>query len=59
MAHKKTEYLMFCDQCGLPQIIPTYILQAYIASGVTGVYCSNCAKRITVPEYLRKIAGEL
>lgn len=59
MARKKTDYLLFCDSCGIPQHVPNYILQTYIAIGVSGVYCKNCDKRIVVPEYLRKIAGEL
>ncbi|MED1472382.1 hypothetical protein [Bacillus salipaludis] len=52
-------YLIFCDNCGIPQHIPQYILQNYIAIGVDGVYCKNCEKRIHIPEFLRKIAAEL
>lgn len=56
---KKTEYLLFCSKCGIPQPIPNYILQAYIMSGVGWVYCRNCEMKIEIPEYIRKIAGEL
>ncbi|MEH7375696.1 MULTISPECIES: hypothetical protein [Bacillaceae] len=56
---KKTRYLLFCNKCGIPQLIPKYILQAYFISGVNGVYCSNCENHTIIPEYLKKIAGEL
>ncbi|WP_177177300.1 hypothetical protein [Bacillus sp. MUM 116] len=56
---KETDYLLFCSKCGIPQPIPNYILQAYFISGVDGVYCSNCENKIIIPEYLKKIAGDL
>lgn len=58
---KKTDYLMFCenDTCHMPQQIPEYILKTYFATEVPGVYCSHCNHLNPVPEYLRKIAGEL
>lgn len=59
MAGKRTDYLLFCDQCGMPQLIPIFIMHTYIARGVGRVYCKNCEKRIEVPDYLRKIAEEL
>lgn len=57
---KKTDYLMFCNHCGLPQHIPIYIIKAYFTlNGVEGVYFWNCTKQIDIPDFLRKIAKEL
>lgn len=56
---KKTKYLMFCDACGVPSEIPSYILKTYFATEKPGVYCYNCDHLNPVPDYLRKISGEL
>lgn len=58
MTKKETKYLLFCEHCGTPQHIPQYILHTYIRNGV-GTFCKNCEKQVIVPEYLKKIAGEL
>lgn len=56
---KKTRYLLFCTKCGVPQLIPNYILKAYFISGVNGVFCNNCENQTKIPEYLKKITEEL
>jgi hypothetical protein len=59
MKVKKTAYLFFCDECGAPQEIPDYILKTYFVSEVEGIYCKNCERKIAIPDYLKKISGEL
>jgi hypothetical protein len=56
---KKTEYMLFCSRCNMPQPIPKYILQTYIKVGVSGVYCKNCENKTVLPDYLIKIAQDL
>jgi hypothetical protein len=40
---KKEKYLFFCQHCGVPQEIPTYIITHYlIKSYVDGYFCDYC-----------------
>jgi hypothetical protein len=57
---RKMVYLLFCDDCGIPQHVPDYILEVYFpAKGVNNTYCQNCSNEMTIPEYLKKISPEL
>lgn len=57
----KTDYLMFCgsEKCSMPQQIPDYILKTYFITEIPGVYCSHCDHLNPIPDYLKKIAGDL
>lgn len=56
---KSTDYLLFCDSCGVPDKIPAYILKTYFVTEVDGVYCKNCECKTIIPDYLKDIAKEL
>ncbi|MDF2859619.1 MAG: hypothetical protein K0Q87_5470 [Neobacillus sp.] len=37
------DYLFFCNHCGLPQVIPNFIVKTYFLNRfVKGFYCKNC-----------------
>jgi hypothetical protein len=60
--HRMTEkngYLLFCSECGVPQPITKVILQANIDNGDGKIKCCNCDNEILIPDYLKKIAGDL
>ncbi|MBP3950990.1 hypothetical protein [Bacillus suaedae] len=52
------DYLMFCDQCGTPKPIETYIMREYFWIA-TQVYCSNCHYANPIPSYLQSLALEM
>jgi RNase P subunit RPR2 len=57
---KKTDYLVFCDDCGHPLKIPREIIKVYLShNGVTGVYCEHCCKKIKLPDYVKKLSEDL
>ena len=56
---KKSSYVLFCSNCGIPQPIPNFILQAYFISGVDGVYCINCENKTVIPDYIKKLKNDL
>jgi hypothetical protein len=58
---KKTNYLLFCSKCFMPQQLPNYIIAMYFTPGVAGVYCKNetCNELIVIPDHLKKLKEEL
>lgn len=52
---KQTEYLLFCNSCGVPKKIPLHIIKTYFVTEVDGVYCDNCEHKTIIPDYLKKI----
>lgn len=57
----KTDYLMFCENenCNMPQRVSSFILKTYFSTEIPGVYCIHCNHLNPIPDYLRKIAGDL
>jgi hypothetical protein len=57
---KKTEYLAFCEECGVPKVIPINVIRSYwLLKGVNKIYCESCHHANVIPEYLRKMHNEL
>lgn len=56
---KKNGYLLFCSDCGVAQPITKDILQANIDNGYGKIKCSNCDNELLIPDYLKRIAGDL
>jgi hypothetical protein len=57
---KKSEYLFFCQHCGVPQRIPEFALKMYLCDElVKQYYCKNCSQENKIPEYVKKLKSEL
>lgn len=56
---KKTDYLMFCNRCGLPRKIHEQIIREYFGMPIDGLYCENCGHCNKLPDHLRKIKDDL
>lgn len=48
-------YLMFCEKCGTPKLIPLNIIENTILNpAVPGIYCEVCDFHNLISDYLRK-----
>lgn len=57
---KKTEYLMFCGNCGFPQVVPIKFVKDYFPKpNVNGINCIHCYHLNTIPEHLKKLSDDL
>jgi hypothetical protein len=57
---KKTNYVAFCEHCGLPRVFTDYAWRMYYKQAKWKVfYCYTCEKDNKLPEYLLKIIDEL
>lgn len=57
---EKTEYLAFCEKCGVPKVVPIHVIRSYwLLPVVDKHYCSHCDHPNPIPDYLRKIGNEL
>lgn len=57
---KKVNFLFFCEKCGNPNRIPKAVMIDYIPNpAVAAMYCRKCFHRNMIPDYMRKISGDL
>lgn len=51
-------YLLFCEECGLPKTITNHIMKEYFWI-VNRTYCEHCQNRMTVPYEIQLASRKL
>ncbi|WP_026676754.1 zinc-finger domain-containing protein [Fictibacillus gelatini] len=52
---KATTYVAFCDNCGAPKKVSSYVIKLYFMDpNVETIACQKCERMTVIPEYLKK-----